>query len=109
MIKTYEFVALFSPELTEQDIQVLQENLAKLFKKHKGKVMASEVWGKKVLAYPIKKLTEAHYLFYTLELDTSVVQAFDQDIRLSTEAIRHLLIIQEEKPAVNEQAPAVQE
>lgn len=95
MIKTYEFVVLFSPELTESELQTTQESLISLVKKHKGKVGSVETWGKRPLAYAINKFTEANYLFFVLELDTSAVEPFTKDVKLNTSAIRSLLVIQE--------------
>ncbi|MEO8581996.1 MAG: 30S ribosomal protein S6 [Patescibacteria group bacterium] len=96
MTKVYEFVALFSPELLEHDLQSIQESFITLIKKHKGKVLTVENWGKRPLSYEIKKFDEANYLFFTLELDTAEVEPFNQDVRLNTQAIRHLFVIQEE-------------
>lgn len=96
MTKVYEFVALFSPELSEIEVQGIQESLIALIKKHKGKVLNMENWGKRSLSYLIKKFSEAHYLFFTLELDAEHVEPFNKDIRLNTQAIRSLLVLQDE-------------
>lgn len=95
MTKVYEFVALFSPDLAEHDMQSIQESLVTLIKKFKGKVVTSENWGKRPLAYKIKKFTEANYLFYSLELETDQVEGFNREIGLNTQAIRSLLVLQE--------------
>lgn len=96
MIKTYEFVVLFSPELADRDVQIAQDSLVALVKKYKGKVVSTEVWGKKPLAYKIKKFTEGSYVFFVLEMDTAQVQGFDREVRLNTQVLRHLIVIQEE-------------
>jgi small subunit ribosomal protein S6 len=96
MTKVYEFVALFSPELSEVELQGIQESFITLIKKHKGKVVNMENWGRRPLAYMIKKFTEAYYLFFTLELEADQVEPFNKDVRLNTPAIRSLLVIQEE-------------
>lgn len=95
MTKVYEFVALFSPELSEQEVQAIQESLISMIKKHKGKVVNMEIWGKKPLAYKINKFSEANYLFFAMELDTAEVEEFNKDVRLNTQAIRSLVVIQE--------------
>lgn len=96
MTKVYEFVALFSPELSDVEVQGIQESLITLIKKHKGKVLNMENWGKRTLSYMIKKFTEASYLFFVLELETEEVEPFTKDVRLNTQAIRSLLVLQEE-------------
>lgn len=96
MTKVYEFVVLFSPELNEHQLQQAQGTIQDLAKKNGGTFTQTDVWGKKVLAYPIEKHTEAFYVFYTLEIDSRKVQGFAQDVRLSGLTIRHLLVIQDE-------------
>ena len=96
MTKVYEFVALFSPEMTEQEVQVAQDSIVTLVKKCKGKVQTNESWGKKPLAYTIQKKTEAYYVFFVLELDTAEVQHFVHEVELNNSILRHLLLIQEE-------------
>lgn len=97
MTKTYEFVALFSPELNDDQLENAQRALSEIIAKNKGKITSTDVWGKKVLAYAIEKHTEAHYVFYTLEMDTENVVNFDRDVRLSDATIRYLITIQDPK------------
>ncbi len=101
MTKVYEFVALFSPELNDTQLQHAQDTILDLVKKNNGTVASTDVWGKKVLAYPINKHTEAHYVFHTLEMDTKDVQNFDRDVRLSDTTLRYLLVIQDETTVKN--------
>lgn len=97
MTKTYEFVALFSPELSEKELQEAQDFVVDLVKKYEGEIINTDVWGKKFLAYSIGKLTEAFYVYYDLNLPTQNVQDFDKDVRLSGKIIRHLVVIKDAK------------
>lgn len=50
--------------------------------------------GKKQLAYPIKKVTEAEYFLWTFEAEGSAVNQLDNKLRLEQELIlRHLLTV----------------
>lgn len=97
MTKTYELVVLFSSDLTESDFQAAQASLQDLLKKHTAEVTSTEVWGKRVLAYPINKKTEAYYVLNVFTLEPEKLLAFDVDLRLMPNVIRLLCVIQDPK------------
>lgn len=51
--------------------------------------------GKKQLAYPIKKQTEAVYLLATIEADGLVVGEVEKQARLMPDVLRYLLTVKE--------------
>ena len=95
--QSYEFVVLFSPELNDDQLQQAQDFAASLVKKYKGKIVDTDIWGKKVLAYPINKHTEAFYVFYKLDMPVAKIQAFEKEVYLTESIIRHLIVKAEEK------------
>ena len=48
--------------------------------------------GKKQLAYPVKKLAEAQFLSWTVELDPQLVVQLQQKLIVDKEVVRHLLV-----------------
>lgn len=48
--------------------------------------------GKKQLAYPIKKLSEAVFLSWTLELPAEVVLQLNRKLTIDKDIVRHLLV-----------------
>jgi ribosomal protein S6 len=95
--RSYFLTYLLPSALTETEVKTHQDSLTTLVKKHKGSVVGVEEWGKNRLAYKIKHAgkwyTEAYYLHYSLELDPAHVSAFEKDIHLQAQIIRHLLVI----------------
>ncbi len=47
--------------------------------------------GKKQLAYPIKKLTEANFLSWTVELDPQLVVQLQQKLTVDKDVVRYIL------------------
>lgn len=96
----YECTYLTPVGLTTDEQKKLAEKVAKLVKKHTGTIASTEDWGKKVLAYTIKKEskkhTEAIYTHMVVEFDTANVTAFEKELYLQPEIIRHLLVIASE-------------
>ena len=50
----YEVAVLYHPDL-EVDLSKAEEKVTKLFTNNGGKVVGTDNWGKRKLAYPIKK------------------------------------------------------
>lgn len=57
----------------------------------------TEKMGKKTLAYPIAKQTEAEYLLYNFEAEGEAVGKIDSMLRLEREAILRYLIIKQKR------------
>ena len=59
----YETVYISSSELSEEQYTILNQKVLDLIAKHGGQVLVDEKWGRRKLAYPIRK---QHYANYTL-------------------------------------------
>jgi len=108
--KLYELTYLVPGSVTDSELTKVQEIVQKLVKKHKGTVKSEDVWGKKSLAYVIKragaKHNEASYVHLVLEFDTTKVSSFEKDVYLEDQVIRHLLVEAEADQPAEEQEPA---
>lgn len=70
----------------------VEEKMEKLVKALNGKAGRMVEMGKKQLAYPIKKLSEAQYLSWTLELESPSVVQLERKLTVDRDVIRHLLV-----------------
>lgn len=65
----------------------------KFLKDIKAESLKTERLGKKLLAYPIAKQTEAEYFLYNFDADSQAIKSLSDKLRLEQEAIlRHLLL-----------------
>src|SRR5258708_3055496 len=95
MTKLYELTVLLPGSASAEDVKALGIAITKLAVAKKGKIEKEENWGKKFLAYAIKKQTEAFYLYFEVSLDAAEVTGFERDVRLMDSVIRSLLVIKE--------------
>ena len=99
-VRSYEFTFLVPASLTSVDIAAANTAVLALIKKHGLTIKDQEDWGKKELAYPIrfagKSEREAVYTHLVLEADAAKIQAFEKDLYLQQNVIRHLLVQAEE-------------
>ncbi len=86
----YEIVVLFDQGL-EIDLDKATTKVEKIFTDNGGKITNTDNWGKRKLAYPIKKQDFAIYVFYTLELPGEGVQKINDTLNITDEVVRFLI------------------
>ena len=98
-IKTnvYELTYLVSDGFTDSEAKKVQEEIVALVKKYKGEILSETVWGKKPLAYSIRKTgkiyDEAYFVHLRLSLISEKAPEFEKGIYLNNSVIRHLLVV----------------
>jgi small subunit ribosomal protein S6 len=86
----YEIAVLYHPDL-EVDLSKAEEKVTKLFTDNGGKVVATDNWGKRKLAYTIKKQEHAVYVFYTVEMPGDGIKKVESTLNITDEVIRYLI------------------
>ena len=69
-MKKYELVFIADPRLSEEDVVALTDEYKGMLTAGGGTISKQESWGKKRLAYPIRKLSEGYYVLYSVELES---------------------------------------
>ena len=86
----YEVAVLYDPDL-EVDLEKATTRVEKIFADNGAKVTNVDNWGKRKLAYPIKKHDMAIYVFYTLEMPGANVQKLESILNITDEVVRFLI------------------
>lgn len=86
----YEVAVLYHPDL-EIDLEKASKRVEKIFADNGGKIVNTDNWGKRKLAYPIKKNEHAVYVFYTVEFPGANVQKVESTLNITDEVIRFLI------------------
>jgi len=80
------------------DADSLFKKIEKVVKDAGASSFLSEKLGKKPLAYPIQKQTEAEYFLFTFEVAGEAVKSISESLRLEQEAVlRYLIVVQKAK------------
>lgn len=90
VINQYEIGILYHPDL-EIDLDKAESKVKKIFTTNGGKVTKVDNWGKRKLAYPIKKQEHAVYVFYTIDLPGESVRKVENTLNITDEVIRFLI------------------
>ncbi len=86
----YEIAVLYHPDL-EVDLSKAEERVKKIFTDAGGQVVETDNWGKRKLAYPIKKQDFAVYVFYTVEIPGENVAKIESTLNITDEVVRYLI------------------
>lgn len=89
-LNQYEIAVLYHPDL-EVDLTKAEDRVKKIITDNGGKVTATDNWGKRKLAYAIKRNEHAVYVFYTVELPPAAVQKVEQTLNITDEVVRFLV------------------
>ncbi len=87
----YELAVLFDPGL-EIDMTKPMAKVEKLVTDNGGKIVKTDSWGKKKMAYKIKGQDHAMYVFYTVELDSQSVRKVESVLNITDEVLRYLIV-----------------
>jgi small subunit ribosomal protein S6 len=89
-VNQYEVSVLYDPDL-EVDLEKATSRIEKIFADNGAKVTNVDNWGKRKLAYTIKKHDMAIYVFYTLEMPGANVQKLESILNITDEVVRFLI------------------
>lgn len=98
-LRAYELTCLVPTSYSESEAVKIQEQVVALITKHKGSATSKENWGKRKMAYTIKhggsQQKDAFYLHFQFEMPSLNAVAFERDVYLLTQVMRHLLVVAE--------------
>jgi small subunit ribosomal protein S6 len=86
----YEIAVLYDPGL-EVDLEKATSRVEKIFTDNGATIKNTDNWGKRKLAYTIKKHDMAIYVFYTVEMPGANVQKLESILNITDEVIRFLI------------------
>jgi len=86
----YEIAVLYDPGL-EIDLEKATTRVEKIFTDNGATITNTDNWGKRKLAYPIKKHDMAIYVFYTVDMPGANVAKLESILNITDEVIRFLI------------------
>ncbi len=95
-MRDYEIVYIFDSVLDRSVIDQKLERFNQLATGNGGgEILAVEHWGKRQLAYPIKKHDNGYYVVVQFRTDPTNLPEFERAIKLDEQVLRHLVVLSE--------------
>ena len=91
MQNNYETIMIINSNLEEATIKATVEKFESLINAN-GKVESTEEWGKKKLAYPIKKQAEGYYVLVNFTSNPEFIDELSRIYNITDEVIKHIVV-----------------
>ncbi|MDD5271441.1 MAG: 30S ribosomal protein S6 [Methylovulum sp.] len=101
-MRHYEIIFLVHPDQSAQ-VPAMVERYKSTIETANGKIHRLEDWGRRHLAYPIKKIHKAHYVLMNVECDQPTLDELESGFRFNDAILRSMTLLQ--KHAVTAPSP----
>lgn len=98
-MESYESLFIIRPSLTDEETTSLIDKMKGVVEKHGATLMKVDNWGRKRLAYEVKRERKGTYVYLNFRGPGAVVGELERSYRLEDSIIKFLTIRLEEEPA----------
>ena len=88
----YEHVFLARQDLAQTQVDALAQAATDIIESNGGKVVKTETWGLRSIAYRIAKNRKAHYVALDFEAPAPVVAELERQTQINEDVIRYMTI-----------------
>ncbi|MGE5074090.1 MAG: 30S ribosomal protein S6 [Anaerolineae bacterium] len=92
-MRKYELVCLIQPDLDETAFNGVLDRVKGWVSDAGGSVDKVDIWGKRRMAYSIRKQRESNYVLFNVSLDSTATAALEQNLRYTETVMRHMLTL----------------
>ncbi|HPB71735.1 MAG TPA: 30S ribosomal protein S6 [Phycicoccus sp.] len=91
-MRQYELMVILDPEIDDRSVQPSLEKFLKVITKDGGTVDNLDIWGRRRLAYEIKKKPEGIYAVVNFTAEPATAKELDRQLGLSEAILRTKLL-----------------
>lgn len=92
-MRHYEIVFLVHPDQSSQ-VPGMLDRYKSIIETASGTIHRLEDWGRRHLAYPIKKIHKAHYVLLNIECDQATLAELESAFRFNDAILRSMTLLQ---------------
>jgi small subunit ribosomal protein S6 len=110
-LSQYETIVIINPELDESETDGVIEDVKATIESSGGKIFKVDLWGRKRLAYTIKRYNNGYYVLVVFESSPELVSQLNSYYQVTEQIIKHIVVRLEEDltvsaPSDTESAPS---
>ncbi|MFC1564636.1 30S ribosomal protein S6 [candidate division KSB1 bacterium] len=102
-MNSYESVIIVNSSLSEETLNKIVKRSEDFISKNGGKLAETIQWGKRRLAYPIKKFQYGYYFIFKFEASPEIISEFEREFRLDENILRFMTFLRTPKELLAEQ------
>jgi small subunit ribosomal protein S6 len=91
-MSSYELVFIITPTVEDDAVQSQIDVVTGWISQLGGEASKVTPWGRRRLAYPIKKFNEGTYVLVNMQLPPAAVRELETNLKISETFIRHMVV-----------------
>ncbi len=88
----YELVFILQGDLDEATLETAVETVQTLITNAKGEIVKTERWGKRRMAYPIRKMNEGYYTFISFHHNPEEIVNLNRSLGYNEQVLRSIVV-----------------
>ncbi len=102
MKRMYESVVIFDGSLPDETLTREQVKVEK-FLQQNAEFERTDVWGKRTLAYEIKKKKSGYYCLFLFKGEGDIFEKLHNTYKLNQKILRHMTVLYEKEPEISKE------
>jgi small subunit ribosomal protein S6 len=96
-LKRYETLFIVQVDLPDDELNSLIERYSSIITAFKGTVVKTEKWGKRKLAYEIRKQTNGYYILIDFAGKSAVIEEMERNFKIDDKVLKFMTILKDDK------------
>jgi len=107
-VRSYEVIFILDPALGDDGVEAAATAAKAVLAKAGGEVLEIQKWGKKRLAYDIKKRREGHYVYFRAQAPGPAVAELERHLKIAEPVLKFITVLVQapRRKAIKASAPA---
>ena len=97
MDRFYEVMFIVRPDVEDADLDKLIAGFEHTVTNGGGTVRSTEKWGRRRLAYTVRKFNDGNYILMTIDADGTLVHELERRLRVSEPVIKFITVRMDEE------------
>jgi small subunit ribosomal protein S6 len=93
VVRAYEVIFILDPALGDEGIEAAITAAKGALAKVGGEVAEVQKWGKKRLAYEVKKRREGHYVYFRVQAPAKAVAELERHLKIAEPVLKYLTVL----------------
>ncbi|MDR2141003.1 MAG: 30S ribosomal protein S6 [Deltaproteobacteria bacterium] len=93
--RRYETLILLSPNLGKPELDTLKTKIETILAQGQGQIVRFEDWGRRRLAYPVKREIYGNYLLYDFQGQPALATELERNLKIDEKVFKFLTLVLE--------------
>jgi small subunit ribosomal protein S6 len=91
-MRRYELIFIVQPDLNEEETKAVADRYLQIIAAQKGSIIKTEDWGKRRLAYDIKKQSKGTYILVDFYGPGSMIREIERNLKIDDNILKFITV-----------------